>query len=190
MSVREAATVTLRRVTPDDAELVRAWRGEEATRAYQPIARLSLDEVRRMLRDRAATRIEPTATGKLQWIIVAGGEPAGWISLDILSREHATAAVGYTVTTRLHGRGIGTAALVALLPTAFEPNRLNLARLEGVAAIDNVASRRVMERAGFRQEGLLRSLLEIDGVRVDHALYALVRTDWLAARGSEVRGVW
>ncbi len=135
-----------------------------------------------MLRDRVASRVEPMTTGKLQWIVVAGGEPAGWISLDVLSREHATGAVGYTVTARLHGRGIGTAALRALLPTAFEPNRLNLARLEGVAAIDNVGSRRVMERAGFRQEGVMRGLLEIDGVRVDHALYGLLRTDWLAAR--------
>ena len=184
MSVRQVDTVTLRRVSAEDAELVHAWRAEPATRAHQPIAQLSLDDVRRMLRDRGASRVEPTASGKLQWIVVAGVEPAGWISLDVLSREHATGAVGYTVASRMQGQGIGTAALVALLPMAFGATQLDLARLEGVAAVDNVGSRRVMERAGFRQEGLLRGLLEIDGVRVDHALYGLLRTDWLAGRGS------
>ena len=176
------AEVVLRRVGPGDAELIHAWRGAAATRAYQPIVQMGLEEVRRMLRDRAVSRVEPMATGKLQWMVLAGEEPAGWISLDVVSRGHAAAAVGYTIAPHLHGQGIGTAALTALLPTAFEPTRLNLARLEGVAAVDNVGSRRVMERAGFRQEGVLRGLLEIEGVRVDHALYGLLRTDWVAWR--------
>ena len=183
MAGQDRVEVTLRRATPGDAELIHAWRNEEAARRYQPLRRYPIEELRRLLRDRAAAPIGPSVDGKLQWIVVAGDEPAGWINLDILSREHATAAVGYTVTSRLHGRGIGTAALVALLPTAFARHRLNLARIEGVAAVDNVGSRRVMERAGFRQEGVLRGLLEIDGVRVDHALYGLLRTDWEALRG-------
>ena len=174
--------VALRRVTPEDAELVAGWRADPAAGRHQPLQRYSLDELRRMLRDRAAAPVSPRATGKLQWIVVADGEPAGWINLDVMSRDHAAGAVGYTVATPHHGRGIASRALVALLPLAFEEHRLNLARLEGVAAVDNVASRRVMERAGFRQEGLLRGLLEIGGERVDHALYGLLRTDWLAFR--------
>ena len=182
----QAASVVLRRVAPEDAELIFAWREETGARRYQPLRRYSLEELRRLLRDRAAAPVGPSVDGKLQWIVVADGEPTGWINLDILSREHATAAVGYTISSRMQGRGIGTAALTALLPTAFGRHRLNLERLEGVAAVDNVGSRRVMERAGFRQEGLMRGLLEIDGVRVDHALYGLLRVDWEAAWGARM----
>ncbi len=185
MSTQQVATVTLRRVTPADAELVHGWRGEVAASRYQPLRQYSLEELRTLLRDRAAAPITPMATGKLQWITLADGEPAGWVNLEIASREHGLAYVGYTITTRLHGRGIASRALIALLPTAFGADRLALAWVEGIAVVDNVASRRVMERAGFRQEGVLRGLMEIDGERVDHAVYGLLRTDWTATRDAQ-----
>ena len=187
MSSVKVATVSLRRVSPDDAELVHAWRGEAAARRFQPLRQYPLDELRRSLHDRGAP-IHPGSSGKVQWIIEADGEPAGWINIDVMSREHGIGAVGYTVASGMHGRGIASRALFALLPTAFEADRLDLARMEGVAAVDNAASRRVMERAGFRQEGLLRGLMEIDGRRVDHALYGLLKTDWMTfRRGQDAR---
>jgi RimJ/RimL family protein N-acetyltransferase len=57
-----------------------------------------------------------------------------------------------------------------------------LERLQAVAAVENVASRKVLENAGFALEGIQRQLLIIHGERVDHAMYALLRTDWEGKR--------
>ena len=108
--------------------------------------------------------------------MAATGEPVGWISLRDVNREHQLGAVGYTIGERFRGRGFATAAVRALLPFAFEDS--DLERVEAIAAVANTASRRVLERADFRCEGIARALLAIDGVRVDHARYALLRSDW------------
>jgi RimJ/RimL family protein N-acetyltransferase len=172
--------VSLRRARIGDAELVHAWRSEPSTAAYQPTLPLSLIDVRAMLTERASGPLTPTAAGKFQWLIEAAGEPVGWITLEIgeAARRHGNGVVGYTVGEAFRGRGFGRDGVAALLPIAFGRTSLNLERLEAVAAVENIASRRVLEANGFTQEGILRGLLIIRGVRVDHAIYGLLRSDW------------
>jgi ribosomal-protein-alanine N-acetyltransferase len=50
-----------------------------------------------------------------------------------------------------------------------------MARLEAIAAVDNHASRRVLQKAGFHEEGVAKHLLVINGIRVDHVRFGLVR---------------
>ena len=179
-------SVRLRRVRPEDAELVLAWRTEAGTRRYQPLRQVSLAQLREMLAERGARPLTPDLTGTAQWLIEAAAGPVGWVSLTVESREHGIGSVGYTIGERFRGRGYASAGLRALLPSAFEPVAADLARLEAVAAVANAASRRVLERCGFQCEGIARAYLVIDGVRVDHARYAMLRTEW-AARDREAR---
>ncbi|GIW03829.1 MAG: hypothetical protein KatS3mg059_0449 [Thermomicrobiales bacterium] len=176
--------VTLRRATVDDASMIHAWRSEASARRYQPLRQISLEAVRELLALRAGIPLSPHARGQVQWVIETAEGPAGWISITIADedREHGIGSIGYTVGEAYRGRGYATAAVAAVLPIAFDPERLALERLEILAAVDNLASRRVAERNGFRLEGILRGLLVINGARVDHALYALLRSDWLAAQ--------
>ena len=58
---------------------------------------------------------------------------------------------------------------------AFETLRLH--RIEAACIPDNERSIRVLEKAGFRREGLLRSYLRINGIWHDHYLYALIADD-------------
>jgi RimJ/RimL family protein N-acetyltransferase len=60
---------------------------------------------------------------------------------------------------------------------AFGAGGLGLERIEAVAAVENVASRRVLEKSGFQFEGIRRGLLRIQGRRVDHACYGILVTD-------------
>lgn len=175
-----SSLVTLRRSTVADAELMHAWRCEPSTAVYQPILLVPLDRVRAQLAERAAVPISPVATGKIQWTVETSEGPAGWITLnlDVDDRRHGNATIGYTIGERFRGHGYGAAALGALLPLAFRRDALSLERLQAVAAVDNLASRRVLERNGFHFEGVLRGLLIIGGKRVDHAIYGLLRTDW------------
>lgn len=166
--------------------MIHALRSEASARRYQPLRQVSREAVRELLAFRARIPIAPHARGQIQWIIETPEGPVGWltITIDDDDREHGIGSIGYTVGEAFRGRGYATAAVAAVLPIAFDPEQLALARLEILAAVDNLASRRVAERNGFRLEGILRGLLVINGARVDHALYALLRSDWLAAQSA------
>jgi RimJ/RimL family protein N-acetyltransferase len=168
--------VTLRRSTVADAELIHAWRSEPSASRYQPILPLSLDQIR----ERLAAREAEGGASREQWTVETAEGPVGWVSLNFNpdDRRQRKGAIGYTISERFRGRGYATAAVGALVTIAFAPNRFALERLEAVAAVDNRASRRVLEATGFRLEGVLRGLLIISGVRVDHAAYGLLRIDW------------
>ena len=174
---RVAPTIALRRATPADAELIQGWRTEPSASRYQPLRRLSLAELRGALAERAARSLDARLDGEVQWVVEAGGEPVGWVTLTVTSREHGVGVVGYTIGERHRGRGYATAAVRAVLPLAFSPAGAGLWRLEAVAPVGNAASRRVLARAGFRYEGIARGYLVIGGRRVDHVRYALLRPE-------------
>lgn len=82
--------------------------------------------------------------------------------------------VGYWLRGDARGRGLMTRALVLVSRFAFEHERA--ARLQLRADVENVASRQVAEKAGYRLEGVLRSAhwSERLGRRRDWALYSLL----------------
>ena len=86
-----------------------------------------------------------------------------------------TAAVGYWLGLPYINRGHMTEALRASLPFAF--GTLGLNRLEAACLPHNKASARVLEKAGFKREGMARRYLKINGVWQDHDLYALLHDD-------------
>jgi ribosomal-protein-alanine N-acetyltransferase len=63
------------------------------------------------------------------------------------------------------------------LVTAYAFQTLRLHRIEAACIPDNQRSMRVLEKAGFQREGLLRSYLRINGAWKDHLLYALIADD-------------
>jgi len=133
-----------------------------------------------MLADRASVSVAPTARGKLRWMIEPDDGPVGWVTLTIDDNRHnqRIGRLGCTVGERFRGRGYATAAVRAVLPIAFGRDTLDLDRVEAIAAVENTASRRVLERTGFRFEQIVRGFLAINGARVDHARFALRRSDW------------
>ena len=179
-----APAVVLRRATPEDAERLAAWRAEPSAGRFQPLRPRPVADLRAQLAAQAPRAIDPRLDGDVLWIVETADGPAGWLSLKDISREHGSGAIGYTIGERCRGRGYASAAVRALLPLAFGGDGADLWRLEAVAAVANAASRRVLERAGFRQEGIARALLVIAGERVDHARYALLRPEWQAAEGA------
>ncbi len=171
--------IEVRRSRVTDAEEILAIRHHPATRRYQPLDPGTLAEQRQALAARGSLPLAPDADGKRQWIVVVNGVVAGWITLTIAERWHHSASVGYSLAPAYHGQGIMPAALSRVIPVAFDPAGLALERLEAVAAVDNIASRRVLEKFGFRFEGISRGLLVIAGQRVDHARYGLLRSDMM-----------
>ena len=84
--------------------------------------------------------------------------------------------LGYFVSQRHNGRGYATAAVSQAVDAAF--GELELHRVEAAVISRNVASIRVLEKAGFREEGFARRYLQIAGVWEDHKLFAVTAEEW------------
>lgn len=97
----------------------------------------------------------------------------GGVTLSNLRRGVAqTASLGYWAGEKYAGKGYTTAAVRAVVRYAFED--LDLHRVEAACQPDNLASRRVLEKAGFTQEGAARAYLKINGAWRDHLLFGIV----------------
>lgn len=106
------------------------------------------------------------------------GQIVGGLTLSNIRRHPAQAGtLGYWVGEAYAMQGYMTEALTALREHAFAA--LGLSRLEAACLPDNVASRRLLERCGFRYEGMAQAYLQIDGRWRDHVLYAALRADRL-----------
>jgi ribosomal-protein-serine acetyltransferase len=107
--------------------------------------------------------------------IVVDGVLGGTIGLHYVDWFDRSAEIGYWIASALEGRGYVTRATQQLLGLAF--GAAGLHRLVIRCAMDNVRSRRVAERLGFRVEGLLREAQWVGGRFVDQHLLALLRAD-------------
>ena len=100
----------------------------------------------------------------------------GGLSISNVRRGVAQAAsVGYWIGVPHIRRGHMSNAVKACLPFAF--NTLGLHRLEAACLPHNIPSQRVLEKVGFKCEGMARRYLKINGVWQDHDLFALLQDD-------------
>jgi ribosomal-protein-alanine N-acetyltransferase len=107
----------------------------------------------------------------------ATGRIVGGIGLTQIRRGIAQSGViGYWIGQRYARQGYTSQA--TRLVTSFAFDRLNLHRVEASCVPDNQASRALLERLGFRQEGYARSYLKIAGEWADHLLYAVIAGEW------------
>lgn len=175
----EGERVRLRMHRPDDLDRMHAGATDPVTsywlgRIPEPY---STDEAARFLRDRSAGMAAGT---DLHWMLA---DPATDLLLGTVSLMHLTegmAEIGYWSHPEARGRGVMTEAVQMACRHAMiapEDGGLGLHRLYAVVAVDNLASRRVLERAGFRLVGTeRRSVIVRDGMH-DGAAYELLVDD-------------
>jgi len=105
------------------------------------------------------------------------GMLVGGVNLSGVRRGVAQAAsLGYWMGEAFANRGLMGEALTVLLPYAFE--RLGLHRIEAACLPHNKASRALLTRLGFQQEGYARGYLKIAGRWQDHILHALLAGEY------------
>jgi 3-polyprenyl-4-hydroxybenzoate decarboxylase len=110
-----------------------------------------------------------------------GGKLVGGITLaNIRHGVSQSGQIGYWIGEQYAGQGYMVEALGLVSLFAFDTMRLH--RIEAACIPDNKRSIRVLEKAGFQREGLLRSYLRINGIWQDHYLYALIADDQLGGR--------
>ncbi len=105
------------------------------------------------------------------WAIEVAGEAAGGIGIERLRDvERVSAEIGYWLGESAWGHGIVTEALVAVTAEVFR--QFDLTRIYALPFADNLASVRVLEKAGYALEGHLRQSAIKDGTIRDQLLYA------------------
>lgn len=112
-------------------------------------------------------QLKPHALGRFEWLIYFGErlDPVGWVSLRIGDARPRGAEIGYSVLTGFRKRDIATEAISALIPEAYAVARVKTVRAYTVPG--NHASRRVLEKLGFEQDGFLPHGASVHGKPVD-----------------------
>jgi [ribosomal protein S5]-alanine N-acetyltransferase len=169
--------------------IVRQWRMQDADALVRHADNIN---VARQLRDRFphpytranASMFLKAATSAAEpsnLAIEVEGEAAGAIGyVPGIDVERYSAEIGYWLGESYWGRGIVTEALLLMTEHVF--TTVNLLRLFALPFADNAASARVLEKAGFVREAILRSSSVKYGQPRDQALYARINIAW---RGAE-----
>ena len=108
----------------------------------------------------------------LPYVIEVDGRFRGQLTIGNVAHGALQSAwIGYWVSSEVTGGGVATGALALGLDHCFGP--VGLHRVEATVRPENAASRRVLAKAGFREEGLLKRYLNVDGAWRDHLLVAM-----------------
>lgn len=193
LAPRQHGPIAIRLVRPRDArvlqeELVsnRAWlRPWEATSPSGPAPLDMRGSIRRLLQQYRDGQGVP-------FVMEHDGEIAGQLNVWGIARGSlSSATIGYWVSERFAGRGVTPTAVALATDVCF--SELQLHRMEICIRPENAASLRVVQKLGFRYEGLRRRYIHIDGDWRDHYAFALTAEEvpdgvlhrWLAGRAPQ-----
>jgi len=174
--------------SPDTDALVRLYSNRDVARWLSRLPwPFTLDSARTMIRE-ATTDLERTRGYFLRIETRASGTFVGTVSLRLpayddepWTRDVTLGILGYAVVPEQHGRGFATEAAASVVQFAFE--NVHLHRLRATALRDNIASRRVLERLGFRiRYADVREVPRYGGPARLGDTYMLERDDWQAAQ--------
>lgn len=172
----ETDRLILRKMSPDDAEAMFAYASDpEVTRYVTWETHRSIEDSRAFLE---------LALGKYEsgeepdWGIVSKGDGrfVGACGIVGWETEHARAEVGFVLSREYWGRGLMSEAVRTMLSFGFE--RMGLNRIEARCVAENVASARVMEKAGMTHEGTLRQREYIKRAYRDMEIYSILSNEF------------
>ena len=116
------------------------------------------------------------------WVRTENNEIAGVVNInEIVRGVFLSGYLGYYAFVPHNGHGYMTEGLRAVVARAFRVLRLH--RLEANIQPDNEASRRLVQRLGFRYEGFSPRYLKLAGRWRDHERWALTIEDWPSGAG-------
>ncbi|WP_165856366.1 GNAT family N-acetyltransferase [Marinobacter sp. JSM 1782161] len=126
----------------------------------------------RSVADHVRTSLAEHADGVMfPGLVVQGGALLGRVNLREIDRTRGTARLGYRVAENAAGQGVGRFAVSAIVDLARTTYKLR--QLTAFVSVDNPASRRVLERQGFRVVGRRPGMAEVGPRRIDCLAYQI-----------------
>jgi RimJ/RimL family protein N-acetyltransferase len=171
--VLEAGAFRLRPWRPDDVEAVWSAFQDPDIRLWNGGGVQSREDALVLL----GRRLDWTTGDHASWAVVDDGDALlGSVSLHSIDRLANEAQIGYWTAPGARGRGVAAVATDAVCRWGF--GALPIDRIELCHAVENAASGRVAEKAGFTFEGRLRRSYRYgDGVKHDELLWARLSDD-------------
>ena len=170
--------ITLRELRPGDAEALAAayLRNRAHLAAWEP-ERPEEFFTTEWHETEVAAQLASAARGESSPMVLSDeGAIVGRFTLSgIVRGPFESANLGYWVDAGRNGRGIASAAVAAIADVALE--ELGLHRIQAATLSHNAASRRVLERNGFRHIGFAPTYLKIAGRWQDHELFQRILHD-------------
>jgi ribosomal-protein-alanine N-acetyltransferase len=155
--------LVIRRPTVDDAESIYAYAGDPIATKYMGWPRhRSLDDTATYLAQ-AAHEWDTEGVGAYLIVDAIEGRVVGGTGIHLLTPYRAV--TGYILVRQAWGRGYATEACTEMVALA---RGLGLARIEADCHVDHRPSARVLEKAGLRHEGVLRSYLLFPNLGLEH----------------------
>jgi len=169
----QAGVLRLRPWRPDDVDAVWAAFQDPEIRLWNGGGVQSREDALVLL----GRRLDWTTGDHASWAVVDGQDAVlGSVSLHSIDRLANDAEIGYWTTPTARGRGVAAVATDAVCRWGFAA--LPIDRIELCHAVENTASGRVAEKAGFTHEGRLRRSYRYgDGVKHDELLWARLSDD-------------
>jgi [ribosomal protein S5]-alanine N-acetyltransferase len=164
MKIIRSKRFILRNVRIDDAESIYRYQQDSETKKNFMTVPKSVSEVKRDL------RMKTTDSERLA--IDINGEAVGEIGIHDIIKGHK-AVISLWLAKKYRGQGIATEAVK--LATDYFFKKYKLVRVQGNARSFNKASARVMEKAGYRLEGILKKNKLKNGKYLDDMVYAKVK---------------
>lgn len=174
----ELDRLTLRRYTMADVDALYRIQSRDDVARYLMWSPRDLDEVREIVAQRVTQYRLDERNDTLSMVVDRHdtGELIGTALLQWTSREHGQGELGYVLHPDHHGKGFATEITVELLRMGFED--VGMHRICGRCDGRNIASARVMEKAGMRREAHLRENEFVKGEWTDEVIYALLSGEW------------
>ncbi|CAI9775902.1 unnamed protein product [Fraxinus pennsylvanica] len=169
--VQESMEITLRPIELSDADDFMVWAADDK------VTRFCLWDTYTS-KEQALNYIKNCAIPH-PWlkVICIGNRAIGTISVTPGSGfDRCRAELGYVLSYKYWCKGIVTRAVKMVASTIFNEWPY-LERLQAIVATDNEGSQRVLEKAGFQREGVLRKYSVIKGKTKDEVMFSLLSTD-------------
>ena len=168
--------LTLRPLTMADAEAIYLYGSDpEVTKYVIFETHRSIEDTKVFLQstlDQYAKH-EPASLG----IELSGnGKLIGSIGYLNWNKDHSRIEIGYALSRDFWNNGYVTEAAKGLIDHLFSES--DLVRIEARCRPENIASARVMEKAGMKFEGTLRKQIFSKGKHHDMKMYSIIRNDW------------
>ncbi|MEX0287668.1 MAG: GNAT family N-acetyltransferase [Flavobacteriaceae bacterium] len=166
-------------LSSEDVEDIFQLHSEEEVARYNTIGIPENTEVTRKVLEPLLATVKEEERTAFSWTIrlKEEGEFIGEIGFSLAPARYKLATIHYSILPKFWGKGYATEAVKALLKFCFEG--LGLHRIEAGCAIENLASIRVLEKVGMRQEGRKRKVLPLKDGWSDNFEFAILKEDYL-----------
>ena len=170
--ILQTPRLTLRPLTLEDAEPLHAIMSDAEVMAFWDVSEIEdIELTTAILKSQLAGMKARKAT---YWAMeqTRDGAFVGCCDLSEIDRWHHRAEVGFIIARRYWGDGYAQEAMEAVLDHAAQAMKLR--RLTARTHLGNIRSVRLLEKLGFRHEGLLRGYVDRDGERRDCLMFGLL----------------